>query len=58
MLEHLIGLVKNHGLEGREIDVSSLNVVKHAAAGTHEEIDTMSQGPGLVVDVDTTIDSQ
>ena len=58
MLEHLIGLVENDSLESREIDVSSLDMVKHTATRSHKEVNASSEGSGLVFNIDSTIDSQ
>ena len=58
LLEHLVCLVEDDGLEGGEVDVAALDVIKHTAARTHEEVDAASQRPRLVLDVHATVDRQ
>ena len=58
LFEHLVSLVKNDGLESGEINIAPLNVVEHSSAGSHEEVDASSEHPGLVINVDSTIDGQ
>ena len=58
LFEHLIGLVQNHSLQRREVDVATLDVVKNTAAGAHEEVNAAAQLPRLVLDADAAVDSQ
>ena len=58
LLEHLVGLVEHDRLQRREVDVAPLDVVEHAPARPHEEVDAAAQRPRLVVDVHTTVDCE
>ena len=58
MLEHLIGFVKNDGLESREIDISSFDVIEDSTTSANKEVDTTAESSCLVVDIDATVDSQ
>ena len=58
LLEHLVGFVEHDGLERGEVDVSTLNVVEHAATGADEEVHAAAKGPRLVVDAYTAVNSE
>ncbi len=58
LLEHLISLIKNDGLESRKIDISSFDVIKDSTTSANKEVDTTAERSRLVVDIDATVDSQ
>ena len=58
LFEHLVGLVQYDSFELREVNIASLNVVKHATTSSDEEVYATAQCSRLVIDVDTTIDGQ
>ena len=58
LFEHLISLIKDDGFDVREINVASLNVVKHSSTSTHKEVNTSFELSRLVIDADSAIDSQ
>ena len=58
LLEHLISFVKDDGLDVCEVDVASLDVVKHSSTCTNEEVNSASQCSCLVINWNTTVDCQ
>ena len=58
LFEHLICLVEHHSLNVGEVEVAALNVIKHAAAGAHKEVNSPSQFVSLVLDGHSAVDSQ
>ena len=58
MLQHLISFVENDRLESREVDIASLDMIKHSTTGANEEVHTLTQLSGLVLHTDSTIDRQ
>ena len=58
LLEHLICLVQDDSLEGREINISALDMVKNSTASTNKEVDTTAEGSGLIFDIDATVDGE
>lgn len=58
LLEHLVSFVENDGLQGGEINVSSLDVVKDTSTSTNKEVDAAAQCPRLVFNVHAAIDRE
>lgn len=58
LLEHLVSFVENDGLQGREIDVSSLNVIEDTTTSANKEVDSTTQSSRLVLDVHATVDGK
>lgn len=58
LLQHLVGFIEHDCLNAAEVDVASLDVIENSSARSHEEIDSTSEGSGLVVDGNTSVDSQ
>lgn len=56
LLEHLIGLVQNDGLQVREVEIATVDMIQDTAGRAHEELDTVAQLADLIIDRDTTID--
>lgn len=54
----MISFIEDDSLKGRKIDISSLYVIKYTTARSDEEVDTTAQCPSLVLDIDSTVDSQ
>ena len=58
LLQHLICFIENDCLNAAEVNVSSLDVIENSTARSHEEVDSASEGSGLVVDGNTSVDGQ
>lgn len=55
-LQHLVSLVKNHSADLRKVDISTVQVVEHAARRAHKNFTTRFQVLGLVLNIDAAID--
>jgi len=58
LFEHLVSFVENDSLQCREIDISALNMIEHTTASTNKEVDAAAECSCLVLNVDSTIDSE
>lgn len=58
MLEHLVSFVENDSLQCRKVDVSALNMIEHTTTSANKEVDTATECSRLVLNVDSTIDSE
>lgn len=54
-LQHDICFIKNKTLEAGKVNVSSLDMIKNTTSSSDENIDTISQLPDLVLNIDSTI---
>ena len=55
--EHLVSFIENQTLQTAKVDVSSLNVVKHSPSCSNENINTISQILDLLLDINSSVDS-
>ena len=58
LLEHLVSLVQDDGLEVIELEVSSVDVVKDSACCADEKVNSTFQLSGLVFNRDTTVNCE
>lgn len=58
LLEHLVSFVENDSLQCRKVDVSALNMIEHTTTSANKEVDTATECSRLVLNVDSTIDSE
>ena len=57
-LEHLVSLVENDRPHVGEVNVAPLDVVEHAASGSHKNVDTAAQLTRLVLDWHAAVDCE
>jgi hypothetical protein len=57
-LQHLIGFIEHHSLQGRKVDVATVDVVQNSSGCADEKVDTSLQIVGLGTNIDTTINCQ
>lgn len=55
-IEHGVGLIQYHGLECGEIQISSIHMVKDSSSRSNENINALSQLPGLLINRNSSID--
>ena len=55
LLEHLVGLVEDDGLQVREVDVVPVDVVEDSAGRAHEELNSVPQITYLVLNGDSSV---
>ena len=56
-LEHDIGFIKDDGLDIRKVNVASFHVIKDTASGSNEQISPRFQSISLLLDADSTVNS-
>lgn len=57
-LKHLICFIENHCLHVLEVDVSTIDVVENTTSCSNENIDSVSEFSSLIVDGNTTVNSE
>lgn len=55
--EHLISFVKHQSLDTTEVDVSSVDVIENSTSRSNEEINSVPELSGLILNVDSSVDS-
>lgn len=56
-LKHLISLVEDQAFKAGKVDISSLNMIKNSACGSNEEIDSSAKVWDLLLNRNTSINS-
>lgn len=56
--EHDISLIEHYSFQVLKIDISSFNVIKDSTRGANEDIDTLLELSGLIINADAAINCQ
>lgn len=57
-LEHDVSLVEHNCLQLSEVDIAPFDVVEHATGRSDQNVHSLSQLPGLIVDADAAVNCQ